>query len=374
MSQCKEDKDPCDILPQAGEAWSVCLPWGGRIWSDSNGVHAAGGIAPPDGVYGKIVIANGCLVGVEAEDVPLYTGSPCAPLPSGCGEGGGSLGPGLTPTPATITCEIEAGAGITITGDGTDANPYVIAVENNGIFLRSDNAAITVTGSGTRTSPFTITHKEGMATTINGMTFDAFGHLTSASEGGSATGSGTVNGLVPGFGITVDVNQTAGVATISQQAQVPSVPGNYQFGGYDVTLDTAGQVSRISQAINIEGAPLTAGCGGIDLTINQFGVITSIVDTFSVGASYTTAWGDGAEQKIAQFRMRSSSAISGICINEEQKYDDLKILINGVECDKIGAMFWGNGIFLQGLHTVEVQGGTGKLAIIIFATTMMEPL
>lgn len=376
MPDCKNVNNPCDVLPQAGEAWSVCLPWGGRIWSDANGVHAAGGIAPPDGTYGKIIIANGCLVGVEAEDVPLYTGSPCAPLPSGCGDGGSSLGPGLTPTPTTVTCEIEAGAGITITGDGTDANPYVISVENNGIFLRSDNAAISVTGAGTKANPFTFKHKAGLATTVNGMTFDAFGHLTSAAAG-AGTPSGGVNGIVPGFGIAVDVNQSAGIATVSQQQQAVNVPGDYQFGGYNVTLDKAGQVSAIQRAVNIPGAPFTAACGGYDLTINQFGAITSVIDTLNLGVGYVVGWGqkaaDGASGLYARFYLRHTTGVAGIVFLESDTIKDVTVRIDGQACERIGALFWGSGLYLPGAHDLAVIGaGPNKAAALVIAANGME--
>lgn len=374
MPECKEDRDPCDILPVAGEAWNVCLPFGGRIWSDGVGVHAQGGNPPPDGVYGKVVIANGCLVGVEPEDVPLYTGSPCSPLPGGCGgsEGGSSIGPGFTPGNTTVTCSIEAGSGVSVSGSGTDADPYVISAEN-GVYVRSENAAITITGAGTRANPFSFKHKAGLATTVNGMTFDAFGHLTNASTGGSAGSSG-VKGIVPGFGIAVNMDNASGIATISQQQQPASVPGDYQLGGFNITVDKAGQVSAVKQQIRIDGAPIRAACGTTDLTINQYGSVTAIADTMNLGASFTTAWGDGAGRKSARFTMRCSSALAGICMNDDQEYKDLQFSIDGQKCDKIGNMFWASGIFLAGQHTLEVTGGSGSLAVMLYATTMMEPM
>lgn len=364
---CKNDADPCDILPKAGESWSVCLPFGGRLWADGNGVHAQGGVAPPDGVYGKVVIANGCLVGVEPEDVPLYTGSPCAPLPSGCGDGS-SIGPGFTPGNTTVTCEIEAGSGVTVTGSGTANDPYVISAEN-GVYVRSDNAAIAITGAGTKTSPYTVKHRTALATTVDGMTFDAFGHLTSVN---TSTASKGVKGIVPGFGMAVSMDNSTGIANISQQLQPSGVPGDYQFGGYNVTVDKAGQLSALTQQIHLAGAPISASCGTIDLTINQYGSITSVVDTMNLGASFTVSWSAGAETKAARFTMRCSSALSGICVNEAQSYGALQIFIDGQKCDKTGNMFWGSGIFLAGQHTLSVTGGSGALAVMLYATTMME--
>lgn len=201
MPECKNDNDPCDILPLAGEAWSVCLPWGGRIWSDGNGVHATGGVAPPDGVYGKIVIADGCIIGVEHSDVPIYQGVSCADLPGDCGAAVASV---MADSPMTMQMDapvfgevfIEAGANVAIQGKGTEQDPYVISADT-GIYIRSENHAIAIAGKGTRQDPFTVKHKDGHAGTINGMTFDAFGHLTSVLEG-QLTGSKGIVGIVPG--------------------------------------------------------------------------------------------------------------------------------------------------------------------------------
>lgn len=239
MPECKDDKDPCDVLPLAGEAWSVCLPFGGRIWSDGNGVHANGGIAPPDGVYGKVVIADGCLVGVEPSDIPIYNGASCVPQPAACNDS--YLGEGLVPEPTVVMCSIEAGPNIEVSGNGTADDPYVIS-SSSGIYLRSDNSAISVSGGGTRSSPLVLKHKTGVATTLDGMTFDAFGHLVSVNTETSA-GSKGVKGIVPGFGMAVAQDNNSGIATVSLQAQPASVPGDYQLGGFGVTLDDAGRVS-----------------------------------------------------------------------------------------------------------------------------------
>lgn len=379
MPDCKPDNDPCDVMPLAGEAWSICLPFGGRIWADDNGVHAKGGVAPPDGVYGKIIIANGCLVGVEPEDVPLYTGSPCSPLPCGCGGSGENrssvLGNGFTPGNTVVTCEIEAGSGVTVTGSGTDADPYVISAEN-GIYLRSANAAIGVTGSGTKQNPFTLKHKEGLATTINGMTFDAFGHLTSANTGDTA-GTKSIKGIVPGFGIAVSVDNSVGTATVSQQLQPASVPGDYQLGGFDVTLDKAGQVSAIKRAINIDGAPFTASCGSIDMTVNQFGAITGIVDMMNLGTGYVVSWDDdivgNRSMLSAQFTLRHATGLAGISFHDNTEIKEIAVRIDDKNCQHIGFLFWGNGLYLPGQHTLTLVGPyPGKVAALLLAANGMD--
>lgn len=375
MPDCTPDKDPCDVLPRAGEAWSVCLPFGGRIWADGNGVHANGGIAPPDGVYGKVVIADGCIVGVEPEDVPLYTGSPCAPLPGNCGGSNGSsraVAEGFAATETFVTCEIEAGAGVTVKGAGTSDNPYVISADT-GIYIRSENAAINITGSGTRQDPFNVKHKTGLATTINGMTFDAFGHLTSANPNETA-GTKGIKGLIPGFGIDIDPNPVTGMPTIGVRKQPDNVPGQYQLGGFNATLDIAGRVSAIHQRITIENAPIIVPCGATDLSIDQFGSIMNVTQSLNLGAGYLMSWeaSDDA-QRTARFTMRSPSALAGICFPDEADAPaDYTFKFDGQICESLGKLFWCGSVFLAGSHILEVTGGTGKLAVLLVAVSMME--
>lgn len=369
---CKNDNDPCDVLPLAGEAWSVCLPWGGRIWSDGNGVHAKGGIAPPDGVYGKVVIANGCLVGVEPEDVPLYTGNPCAPLPGGCG-GAVVMQADMPQTFAgmeqpTVLCQIEAGAGVGIVGSGTDDDPYVISADT-GIYIRSDNHAIAVTGSGTRADPFTIKHKTGLATSVNGMTFDAFGHLVDASTTPTAGTKGLM-GLVPGQGIAVRTDNALGIATVGLQKQPDNVKGQFDFGGHAVEIDETGRVFNVRRTIDI--TPVTAVCGATDISVNEFGAITDIVSTRDTGASYLCVWRKPEEVltgRGARFTLRSETALAGICLLPVA--DELAFFLDGAQCGRLGQMFWGNGIYAAGQHVLEVMPAPDTdLVVLVIATSM----
>lgn len=308
MTNCTTQTDICDAVPRIGEVWSICLPFGGRIWADGNGVHAAGGIAPPDGVYGKVVIANGCIIGVEPEDVPLYTGSPCAPLPGDCGSSGGagggmsgggstggSSGSGgctcdLTPSSTTgnqfttdaagrplVRVSIKGADGITVTGNGTTSNPYVISNSGGGItvepvYITSGNAAITVTGTGSRQDPFVITHKEGTSGTVNGMKFDSYGHFIGAAEGSSTKG---ITGIVGASGIQATVDKTTGVATISLTDPPEDILGTYTTGGYNLTFDAWGRLYEVGRAIDLGGSHEVT-CGDAKLTISPLGSIVKV--------------------------------------------------------------------------------------------------
>ena len=300
------DPEP-EPTPEPCPDWSICLPFGAKLYASGGCVYAEAGSPPADGVYGKIVIANGCIIGAEPEDVPLYTGSPCAPQPDSCSNASGNsttsntslFSTGGSTTTVVSCCEpstmsgnlykldaagkpvvqlsARGGTGLSVTGSGTTSDPLVISLsgstgsEDSGIYVRSANAAIAVSGSGTRANPVVVTHKTGLQANVNGMTFDAYGHLTSYS----ATTSTGVTGLVGGSGIDVSVDHQSGINTISVRKQANDVSGNYAFGSYDVEIDEYGRIYRLSRGIDLGGSQ-DLELGEYILTINSSGSITRI--------------------------------------------------------------------------------------------------
>lgn len=403
MPQCNEQFDECDAQPLSSETWSVCLPFAGRIWADGNGVHGVKGTnPPPDGVYGKVVIANGCIIGVEEEDVPLYTGSPCAPLPGDCSSnttGSSSLGPtsvsvnpgtgsggctcDLTPSSTSgnlfatdvagrplVRCYVQGGTGISVTGNGTLSNPYVVSTGGSGItvesiYMRSGNEAIKITGSGTRTDPFVITHKNGEATTVNGMVFDAQGHFTGTSGSGANKGVTAITGT---DGITATTDNKTGIVTVGMSKPASDVLGVYAFGGYDVSVDNWGRIYSINRRTNLGGSHVVS-CGDATLTIDALGNIISVegggeggdepipeptpTPTPSTGGgAVMVVWRNAAPSnpqasntfRFATFAWPTDSALAGILFMNpgDREYagssafwNDLRIYIDGANCERM---------------------------------------
>lgn len=288
-------------VPSAPESFSFCLPFGGKV--SYNGelgqLYYSSGNPPEDGTYSKIIIADGCIVGAEKYDPPVYTSTPCAPVPCPCGSGGGD-GSSL-PDPSSqagnlfsydassrplVKVTIKGSGGITVKGTGTAEDPIIIsggAFGGGSIYLNSGNEALTVDGGGGQDDPYVITHKTGYEGTINGMKFDAFGHLTGFEKGKASA----ITGIVGSDGIDVSTNDTTGVVTVKLSDAVPSYTGNYTFGGYQVTIDKHGLVTGINKVINTTAKQYDFGSHKI--TLNESGSITEIEEVDLAGVTTVSA-------------------------------------------------------------------------------------
>lgn len=287
---CEEERKAATATGES-QIFEVCLPFGGKIYSQGGYVNYEEGTPPPDGVYGKVIITNGCIVGLEKDDIPLYTSSPCAPVPVPCDCDGGGGGGGNLPDPSILTGNlfrydaagrplvrlmVSAGDNISITGTGTDTDPLVIGCtleSEGGIIIKSGNDAISVLGEGTAEDPKLITHKSNTlgVQSISGMSFDEYGHLIDYTKPAAAVG---INGIIPGEGIHVDTDVSSGVATVSLATPLHVSQGEYQFGGYIIEVDKNNIIYRIQRDIT-----LTAGVyrlGVVDVTVNDTGSITEL--------------------------------------------------------------------------------------------------
>lgn len=286
---CEEERKRATASGES-QIFEVCLPFNGKLYSQGGYVNYEAGTPPPDGVYGKVIIANGCIIGLEKDDLPLYTNTPCAPVPTPCDcEGGG--GTGSLPDPSILSgnlfkydatgkplvrVSVIAGENISIVGSGTAEDPIVIGctVEGTGaIIIRSGNNAISVSGEGSVNNPVMITHKTSPIgiQSVGGMSFDEFGHLVDYTKPAS---SGTVNGVIGNGGVSAETEVSTGIVTVSLAQPLHSSQGEYQFGGYIVEVDNKNILYRIQRDITFAGGIYRAGL--LDITINDYGSITNI--------------------------------------------------------------------------------------------------
>lgn len=279
--------------------FSLCLPWGGRLWQENGCLKAQPGTPPPDGIYDRIIIADGCIVGLEKADVALYVPPSCTEVPAACAssssEGAASsceaspLAGNLYTCDASgrplVRCSIKGGDGIIVSGSGTTSDPYRIKANISAETLRvvAGNNGVTVTGTGSAADALVISHKGGgLNTTVNGMRFDQYGHLVEYTEPTTSSG---VNGIVPGDGIDVQVDNKVGIATISLSKPANVRNGIYQCGGYDVQLDLKNRIFNLTQRINIPAQ--TYAFGPYDVELNKLGSVVAIADTQHPDAIHT---------------------------------------------------------------------------------------
>lgn len=367
ISQCEQQLQEATEQGVSTTPWSICLPWGGQLYQDETGVHAVAGNPPADGVYDRIVVANGCIVGALKSDAPVYVGSPCAPLPGDCaGSGGGGGSDNLcnpSDTPGNlyrcdfsgrplVTCTIAAGAGTVVTGSGTTTDPYVITASgggSGGVYLRSDNEAIKITGGGTRDNPYVFAHKEGFQTTAAGLVFDAYGHCVGESGGSANAG---VQGIIGGDGIKVDVDNRSGIYTVGLDTPLNSKPGDYLLGGYNVTLDQYNRISDIQRSIDL-GEAQTFTCGDKTVTVNGLGSIIGIQDA---GGGSSSGGGGGLiaavyfgnvqtnykPQLEADFILPSDASVMGEFVGtmDQNSTGWIQFIVDSTICGSVGNHFW----------------------------------
>lgn len=278
--------------------FSLCLPWGGRLWQENGCLKAQPGTPPPDGIYDRIIIADGCIVGLEKADVALYVPPSCTEVPAACASSSEGAASSCEASPLAgnlytcdasgrplVRCSIKGGDGIIVSGSGTTSDPYRIKANISAETLRvvAGNNGVTVTGSGSAADALVISHKSGgLNTTVNGMRFDQYGHLVEYTEPTTSSG---VNGIVPGDGIDVQVDNKVGIATISLSKPANVRNGIYQCGGYDVQLDLKNRIFNLTQRINIPAQ--TYAFGPYDVELNKLGSVVAIADTQHPDAIHT---------------------------------------------------------------------------------------
>ena len=224
----------------------------------------------------------------------LYVPPSCTEVPAACASSSEGASSSCDASPLSVNlytcdasgrplvrCSIKGGDGIIVSGSGTTSDHYSIKdnikanISAETLRVVAGNNGVTVTGTGSAADALVISHKGGgLNTTVNGMRFDQYGHLVEYTEPTTSSG---VNGIVPGDGIDVQVDNKVGIATISLSKPANVRNGIYQCGGYDVQLDLKNRIFNLTQRINIPAQ--TYAFGPYDVELNKLGSVVAIADT-----------------------------------------------------------------------------------------------
>lgn len=277
-------------------SFSVCLPFGGSLSFDGGCINYEAGTPPADGTYGKVIVEGGCIVGVEQDVVPQYAATPCAPVPNPCDCGDGS-GASISTQAGNLITQDATGAllaklyvqgnnGISVSGYGTAERPLIISGSGSGSGAGTlvGDSIIKIRSLANNTTEISHAESPTHGITVNGMTFDSYGHLESYTAP-SGLGNG-LTAVVGGDGIKAETNPNSQIATISLEELKPDPSETSLLGGYNVTVDSHGRVTDISRAITIPARTYTLG--EYDVTTNAYGSITNIVKSSGGGEDTPT--------------------------------------------------------------------------------------
>lgn len=300
---CVPEQVEPDIYPPATPEFSFCagnqtIHWDGARLT----VATTGDIA--DGEYGTVTVENGCVVGYGQALAPTYTPAYCNPNPAPCSDGSsGGSSYSISPAAGNIIVDsslgiyaksyVQGSTGITVTGVGTEANPYKISASvGSGVTkITSDNTHININNTITNAPSIGINDSGITAGTYAGFTIDRFGFVTAYSDdsddvvgeiraGADITvsnigGTYTVGHTTTQAGNTTvrlgafDVQLSAGGHVVSTTRQTTTVAGIYAVDGWLITIDTYGAITNITEDTTVVPESSDAIIDIIELVYNS---------------------------------------------------------------------------------------------------------
>ncbi len=329
------------------EPFSFCLPFGGHVTWNGECISYKPGTPPPDGTYSRIIIADGCIVGAEPYEAPIYNSEPCAPIPNPCDcqDGSGSLPDPSVQTGNLFTYDaagrplvkvtIHPGDGISVQGDGSTANPFIISAKlDSGTGLqhfKSGNDAIVLSGDGSQESPYTITHKLGTEQTVQGMKFDEYGHLVEYNEPST---TGKVNGVVGADGVDVTPELSTGIYTVKLSDPAVKAEGEYPLGAFTVKVDNKNRIQQIERTLTALAGEYAFG--NYTVKVDEYGNVTDVTlietsGTVAVSATkYFPKSNLGETTRTMSITTLSDSQLR-ITYRSQKCPEELQLTIDGIQ-------------------------------------------
>ena len=276
---CPPSDVELEIHPAETPAFSFCAGNQTVTW-DGSRLRAETGYAVADGEYGTVVVENGCIVGYGQISAPTYTPPYCNPNPVPCGDGsGGGVSYSVSPAAGNILMDstlglyaksyIQGSTGLTVSGTGTEANPYKISISaGSGVTkVTSDNPHVTIDNTVVGSPSIGLTTSPLAAGTYAGFSVDTYGFITGYSD----QSDDVVGDVTAGTDLTV--SNIGGTYTVSHPTQTA---GNttIRLGAFDVRISAGGHIETTTLQLNVDAG--TYAVGGWLITVDAYGSITDI--------------------------------------------------------------------------------------------------
>lgn len=243
---------PKEVFPPATPEFTVCIGDYDLTWNGTR-LYKRRARSTPDGEYGAVTVIDGCVVDYSPIDVPTYTPPYCNPNPTPCGDGE-SGGTSVQVSPAAgnqldasvlglyAKAYLTAGVGVGITGNGTQAQPYVISSTAAGGDSVSLKAGSRIKLEELIPGQNTISVQDGALTAgiYGGFSVDRHGFITGYNPALSDTTVAEVTG-----GLDISVTMESGVATVSH-ARVATA-AVHTIGDSEVTVSQTGHVISVEK-------------------------------------------------------------------------------------------------------------------------------
>ena len=266
--------------PEPSEAFDFCVGDYSISWDGYN-LRRTRVRTTIDGTYDTVSVVDGCIVEYGQGTVPTYTPPYCNPAPVPCGEGE-ATGTSVTISPSIgnqLTADslglysrayITSSPTVTVSGDGTQANPFVLTA--------SENTVTTVSGSGA-------VNVEEIIPNSYRVTLKPSGVVPGSYHGFQISEEGLVTEFIDGevsyidnvnAGLEVEVSVTNGTLSVGH-AMVPLANSIYQLGGYNATISPAGHITNMER-VNV----VTSGVydlGAYKVSIDPYGSVSSIIQS-----------------------------------------------------------------------------------------------
>lgn len=276
---CPQEPEQKEIYPPETPAFTFCAGKYNVSW-DGARLLAEVVNSVPDGEYSSVTVVDGCIVGYGNSAAPTYTPPYCNPNPAPCGDGSGGVGYSISPQAGNILEDsalglyarsyVQGTSGITVTGSGTEANPYKVANSNSSgvVQVVSDSPRITIDNTVPSSPGVGLTPSTFAAGNYGGFSIDSYGFVVGYSDD-----SGDVVGDVTA-GLDIAVSSIGGTYNVAHTTQLA---GNttVQLGAYEVRISGGGHIESTARNVNVE-----SGIYAVDgwlITVSTMGTITNIV-------------------------------------------------------------------------------------------------